>query len=129
MNYGTCDDPGDRPTVAITPENIPAPDPHFGDGWAAALRAASADPAWSAAQTTNRAAYDDHVNQLSLVLDSLPEPVETEGDAATTTSVSGLVTYATCPKRFFWSEVDHFKLYFSKGDILKPLKLFFKRSS
>jgi DNA helicase-2/ATP-dependent DNA helicase PcrA len=102
----TCDDPGERPEAVTANISVPAPDPHFAEGWESALLAAAADPAWPAAQTASPAAYDDQVNQLSLVLDSLPEPASEEGAAATTTSVSGLVTYATCPKRFYWSEVD-----------------------
>jgi DNA helicase-2/ATP-dependent DNA helicase PcrA len=101
-----CDDPGDRPAAAQADRPQPAPDPHFGEGWEAALRAAIGDPSWPASQSPAGAAYDAHVHQLSLVLDSVPGPVEPGGDTATTTSVSGLVTYATCPKRFFWSEVD-----------------------
>ncbi len=106
VSHATCDDPGQRPTIAVAAGAGPAPDPHFGDGWAAALQAAIADPAWPAAETTSQAAYDDQVNQLSLVLDSLPEPTPEEGTVPSTTSVSGLVTYATCPKRFYWSEID-----------------------
>ncbi|NNC93067.1 MAG: ATP-dependent helicase [Acidimicrobiia bacterium] len=106
VHHATCDDPGARPETVTAPTSVPAPDPHFPDGWEAALRSAATDPSWPAAQMTSRAAYDDQVNQLSLVLDSLPEPAPEEGAVPTTTSVSGLVTYATCPKRFYWSEVD-----------------------
>ncbi|MGI9609697.1 MAG: PD-(D/E)XK nuclease family protein, partial [Acidimicrobiia bacterium] len=106
IEHAACEDPGERPEAATAHASLPAPDPHFAGGWESALRAAAADRDWPRDQTTNPAAYDDHVNQLSLVLDSLPEPESGEGDAATTTSVSGLVTYATCPKRFYWSEVD-----------------------
>jgi DNA helicase-2/ATP-dependent DNA helicase PcrA len=106
FQYATCDDPGERPAAVAARVPVPAPDPHFADGWESALRAAATEPGWPATQTTNRAAYDEQVNQLSLVLDSLPEPEPEEGAATTATSVSGLVTYATCPKRFYWSEVD-----------------------
>ncbi|NNJ47421.1 MAG: ATP-dependent helicase [Acidimicrobiia bacterium] len=106
VTHATCEEPGERPTIAAATEGIPAPDPHFSDGWETALRSAIADPAWPTARTTNRAAYDDQVDQLSLVLGSLPEPATGEGESPSTTSVSGLVTYATCPKRFYWSEVD-----------------------
>jgi DNA helicase-2/ATP-dependent DNA helicase PcrA len=106
VRHVTCEDPGKRPEAATVEAAVPAPDPHFPDGWEAAFRASVEDPTWPAGQTTNQAAYDDQVNQLSLVLDSLPEPELEDGPAPTTTSVSGLVTYATCPKRFYWSEVD-----------------------
>jgi CRISPR/Cas system-associated exonuclease Cas4 (RecB family) len=64
------------------------------------------DPAWPAAQTGNTPAYDDQVNQLSLILDSIPELDDEDNAAPMTISVSGLVTYATCPKRFYWSDID-----------------------
>jgi len=105
VQHAGCDDPGVRPEAAAMEAAVPAPDPHFPAGWDAALRTSIADPAWPGGQTTNQTAYHDQVTQLSLVLDSLAEP-EPEADAATTTSVSGLVTYATCPKRFYWTEVD-----------------------
>ncbi len=105
VSYSTCEDPGERPAAVTLEATGPTPDPHFPDGWDGALRASITDPTWPQAQTTNRAAYDDQVDQLSLILDSLPEP-EGEEPTATTTSVSGLVTYATCPRRFYWSEVD-----------------------
>ena len=106
VEYAGCDDAGDRPATAAPSRTGPAPDPHFPQGWAAALREAIADPGWTAAQAGDGPAYDDHVDQLSLTLDSLPQPAEDAGSTASSTSVSGLVTYAGCPKRFFWSEVD-----------------------
>ena len=106
IEYALTRDPGDRPATAAPPASGPAPDPHFPDGWAAALRQAIADPEWAASQAGSGRAYDDHVDQLSLTLDSLPEPAPDGGPTSSSTSVSGLVTYASCPKRFFWSEID-----------------------
>jgi DNA helicase-2/ATP-dependent DNA helicase PcrA len=104
--YARCEEAGDRPATAAPSGTGPAPDPHFPQGWAAALRRAVSEPGWAAAQAGDGPAYDDHVDQLSLTLDSLPEPDEGADSAAASTSVSGLVTYAGCPKRFFWSEID-----------------------
>jgi DNA helicase-2/ATP-dependent DNA helicase PcrA len=102
-----CADPGERPQILAADFTLtPAPDPHFADGWEAALRRTIADPTWAASRGATLAAYDDHVDQLELRLGSLPAPSDDETPPATTTSVSGLVTYATCPRRFFWSEVD-----------------------
>jgi DNA helicase-2/ATP-dependent DNA helicase PcrA len=41
-----------------------------------------------------------------LVLEGLPEPPDPAADTLLRTSVTGLVTYATCPKRYFWTAVD-----------------------
>lgn len=101
-----CEEPGERPAAAPPEPAGPAPDPHFPDGWAAALWAAVAETGSPAARAGDRAAYDDEVKQLSLVLGSLPEPETDAGSSTTVTSVSGLVTYATCPKRFYWSDID-----------------------
>ncbi|MGI9610719.1 MAG: PD-(D/E)XK nuclease family protein, partial [Acidimicrobiia bacterium] len=107
VEHATCEDPGDRPAaLTLTPAG-PNPDPQFTDGWESALRAAIADPDWPHAQSSNRTAYDEQVDQLSLILDDLPEAdPDSQSDATTTTSVSSLVTYATCPKRYFWTDVD-----------------------
>lgn len=101
-----CVDPGDRPEPEHRPAPGPAPDPHFADGWEAALRSTVHDPGWAESRARDRAAYDQHMDQLVLRLESLGEPAGTEETSRTTTSVSGLVTYATCPQRFFWSEID-----------------------
>ncbi|MBT8216747.1 MAG: ATP-dependent helicase [Acidimicrobiia bacterium] len=104
--HATCDDPGERPETHHSSSDDVAPDPLFDDGWGDALRRAVADPQWSRDRAESAAAYDDDVNQLSLRLDQLPDPIALEPDGPGATSVSGLVTYATCPQRFFWSAVD-----------------------
>jgi DNA helicase-2/ATP-dependent DNA helicase PcrA len=98
---------GERPQTAYRVTS-PAPDPLFGEGWAAALRRALDDASWPARLAEERGvgdAYADAVDQLGMELGAgtEPEPAVAEPFA---TSVTGLVTYATCPKRFFWSEVD-----------------------
>lgn len=104
------DDPGERPAVVRAAPPGPGPDPHFGMPWDTALRTALADPAWArrlAADLEMVGPYDDAVDDYQTMLFSLPEPADADGAGEPTrTSVTGLVTYATCPKRFFWSEVD-----------------------
>ncbi len=98
---------GSPPSLLRIEDTIGAPDPHFADGWQEALRSTIDQPEWPA-----RAAQDDseafavHRRQLELVLDGLPEPPDPTADPALRTSVTGLVTYATCPKRYFWTAVD-----------------------
>lgn len=116
--HDATDRVGPIPEVPPRPDSLgfrseagPAPDPLFPGSWPSALRAAMADPAWS--ETTARAmgigqAYDLAMADLQQMLFDLPEP---RRDAETTspsveTSVTGLVTYASCPRRYFWSEVD-----------------------
>ncbi len=99
-----CDDPGeapiDRPGVAESP------DPHFAGGWRAALRATLADPEWPARRAEDERMFDDHRRQLELMLDQLPEPPPPPEPPGPATSVTGLVTLASCPQRFYWSEID-----------------------
>lgn len=102
---------GDPPdTLRFGDEPAPEPDPAFPEGWRAALRAAISDaalPRRLAQRDGQLQAYDAAMDQLRLTLDGVSEPPEPEGEEpGFRTSVTGLVTYATCPKRFYWSEVD-----------------------
>ncbi len=101
-------EPGDRPDdgSALTP--APAPDPLFGDGgWTAALRGRRDDDQWVARNhPENAASVADHAAQLVLDLEGLPSPPQPEEDPTVRTSVTGLVTLATCPLRFKFSELD-----------------------
>jgi len=84
-----------------------APDPHFAGGWQNALRATIDDPEWPVSVAENEAAaFENQRRQLQLVLDGLPDPPDLAESSLLTTSVTGLVTYATCPRRYFWTEVD-----------------------
>jgi len=104
------DDPGERPPVVRAAHPGPGPDPHFAMPWDEAMRATLDDLEWtrSLADSLEVAGpYDDAVDEYQAMLFSLPEPAEvTPEDRVVKTSVTGLVTYASCPKRFFWSEVD-----------------------
>lgn len=108
--FGTVDrgDAGERPAT-LRPNLSPAPDPVFDTGWQDAVAAALDDPGWARSRAeeldiaesfdSDRAAYQE-------MLFALPEPATDEATSAPVTSVTGLVTYATCPKRYYWSEVD-----------------------
>jgi DNA helicase-2/ATP-dependent DNA helicase PcrA len=87
-----------------------APDPLFSDGCRAALRAAIADPglpARLAAASRTTPAFEAAAAALAGVLDGLPEPpAPTAAAPAFRTSVTSLVTFASCPLRFHWTAVD-----------------------
>ena len=78
--------------------------------WEEALHRVLADPDWAARRAEHLGArnlYDEAVEEFEQTLLDLPEPDEPEpAPGRTTVSVTGLVTYADCPKRYFWSEVD-----------------------
>ena len=104
-------EPGEAPATLRLNELIEgSPDPHFDGDWRTALRATLDDPDWPEQRARERSqldTYHAHVEQLEIMLDGLPAPLEAAPeDDGVTTSVSGLVTYATCPQRFRWSEVD-----------------------
>lgn len=103
--------PGDPPETLRLPDlSSEGPDPTFPDGWRSALRNASLDPHWPRRRAAERGiaeSYDEALGQLRLVLDGLPEVSQlTLEESPFRTSVTGLVTYATCPQRFHWSEID-----------------------
>lgn len=84
-----------------------APDPHFAGGWREALWTAVKDPDWPERVGGGDPAFRAQMEQLRLVLDGLPSPPPApESEVKLATSVTALVTYATCPKRYFWTDVD-----------------------
>jgi DNA helicase II / ATP-dependent DNA helicase PcrA len=109
---GDVDRIGDPPPAPerLRVEWVPAPDPHFDEGWDGALRAALTDPGW-VDRTAERLGVAPQVEKLAAEIEGrlfdlaqVPDaPVAPEPPSV---SVTGLVTYAQCPKRFFWSEVD-----------------------
>ncbi len=106
-------DPGDAPPPPrVIDLTETAPDPHFGPGgWHEALRAELAAPGWATGEATRRGRaepYHAQVDQLRIMLEGLPDVPDAAGssEGAFATSVTGLVTYAQCPLRFRWSEVD-----------------------
>ncbi|MDX2343518.1 MAG: ATP-dependent DNA helicase, partial [Acidimicrobiia bacterium] len=102
------DEPGERPISLSIVSSVGAPDPLFADGWRDALRKTVADSEWPRQLVaTGGDAYDAAVNQMHMILDDLPAPPADEATShGVDTSVTGLVTMAGCPQRFYWSEVE-----------------------
>lgn len=102
---------GDRPPILRSTDSIAPPDPLFPDGWAEALRAAGRDPSTVAAMASELGVSDEYEKRLEATeqrLFALAEPTTGPGtgERMLDLSVTGLVTYAQCPKRFYWSAVD-----------------------
>ena len=98
---------GSPPAFLRIEDTTGAPDPHFPGGWHEALRATIDDAEWPASAAQDEAdAFAGQLRQLQLVLDGLPDPPAVAERLPVTTSVTGLVTYATCPRRYFWTDVD-----------------------
>jgi CRISPR/Cas system-associated exonuclease Cas4 (RecB family) len=87
------------------------PDPLFDIGWDGALRQAIEDPGSMSTRATQMSVADEFERRVEdwrqtlFELNELEELQETVDDARSV-SVTGLVAYAQCPKRFYWSEVD-----------------------
>ena len=103
-------DPGERPDRIRLETMEASPDPLFPGGWDVGLQTIIGEPAVAAEMAQNlglSAAYDAGVSlnqeMLFALADAEVEPPEPE---PLRTSVTALVTYATCPKRYYWSEVD-----------------------
>jgi DNA helicase-2/ATP-dependent DNA helicase PcrA len=87
------------------------PDPIFEKGWDGALRQALTDESAMLARAGELAIGGefakrvDDLRETLFELSMLEVPQVAPSDPRTV-SVTGLVTYAQCPKRFFWSEID-----------------------
>jgi predicted RecB family nuclease len=87
------------------------PDPLFDHGWDGALRQAVGDESSMLERAREMAIGDEFGRRVDEWRDTLFElslsevPPKTD-DPRRSVSVTGLVTYAQCPKRFFWSEID-----------------------
>jgi DNA helicase-2/ATP-dependent DNA helicase PcrA len=102
-------DPPPAPTLLRYEPETAAPDPLFIDGWDSALRNELSSPGWAAEQAAFKGideAFSRQASAIQQMLFDLPVPAAIPPQPTIQTSVTGLVTYATCPKRFFWSEVD-----------------------
>ncbi len=104
------DDVPDRPELLRRAQPDGEPDPLFPEGWRSSLRSAITDPDHISSLARNLDLESDvTVNETEWTerLFELPDALELEESPDTTTvSVTALVTYAGCPKQYFWSEVD-----------------------
>jgi DNA helicase-2/ATP-dependent DNA helicase PcrA len=102
-------DPPDRPdTIGYRSERLPAPDPVF-TSWQHGLRATIDDPDFALRLATDlgvAASYHAAVTEFEQLVLRLPDHLPATGAPPTVTSVTGLVTYASCPLRYYWSDVD-----------------------
>lgn len=99
-----------RPELLRFDDSGPNPDPLFSQGWIASLRKSLTQPGHlrELAAENNleeefvkaEAEWEGRLFELPAELELSEEPV------GTTVSVTGLVTYAGCPKQYYWSEVD-----------------------
>jgi DNA helicase-2/ATP-dependent DNA helicase PcrA len=100
---------GPRPELLRPPIAESGPDPVFSQGWEEAIRRAMSDPALidSLAEDLGlQEPYQKTLTDLQTRLFAM-EDVDTDPEkGADTLSVTALVTYAQCPKRFYWSTVD-----------------------
>jgi DNA helicase-2/ATP-dependent DNA helicase PcrA len=109
-NEGHVDQPPRPPLLRFAASGA-SPDPLFQEGWDGAIRMAANDE--GALEEMARAhdvsgTFRERVEALTQTLFDLdaagsitPPPERTR-----VVSVTGLVTYAQCPKRFFWSDID-----------------------
>ena len=103
-------EPPPRPEEIRFPVSQPGPDPVLGMSWEEALHKVSAEPDWAARRADDLAIgdlYDVAVEEFEQTLLDLPEPDGSDPPPDhSAVSVTGLVTYATCPKRYYWTDVD-----------------------
>ena len=112
-------EPPERPErMAYRSESQAPPDPHFEPDATAMMRESLADPAVTerfAAEHDLTAAYDRSVAEFQQMLFELPEPTVPADEPIPSTSATGLVTYAQCPQRFYWSSIDPLPRRFSSA--------------
>jgi DNA helicase-2/ATP-dependent DNA helicase PcrA len=109
-NEGHVDQPPRPPLLRFAAGGV-SPDPLFDDGWDGAIRMAAHDEA--AVEEMARAhdvsgSFRERIEALTQTLFDLDAAgsITPPPEKARVVSVTGLVTYAQCPKRFFWSEID-----------------------
>ncbi|HEU4917783.1 MAG TPA: ATP-dependent DNA helicase [Acidimicrobiia bacterium] len=109
-NEGHADEPPRPPLLRFAATGA-SPDPLFEDGWEGAIRRAVADEhALRATALAHDVAepFEQRVETITRSLFDLDAAglIEIAPEKSRVVSVTGLVTYAQCPKRFFWSEID-----------------------
>ncbi len=100
--------PPPRPLPASIPV-APPPDPLFPGSWPAALRLALADPGWPTRMADDldlAEVFAATVEAHHATLFALPGRSEAPPESMSEAAVTDLVTYASCPKRYYWSAVD-----------------------
>ncbi|MEA1903272.1 MAG: ATP-dependent DNA helicase [Actinomycetota bacterium] len=99
-----------RPDLLRSPDLPASPDPLFATGWEDGLRSALAQQGSMrtiAEKLDVTEEYQRTVDETIQRLFNLAEPSTDDAESkALAVSVTGLVTYAQCPKRFFWTSVD-----------------------
>ena len=95
-----------QPSLLRFEPDAPAPDPLFPGGWEEALRDELTSPGISRTRAPDNAAFDRRRSEFEQMILELPVGQVQPEEQAASTSVTGLVTYASCPKRFFWSEIE-----------------------
>ncbi|NND02932.1 MAG: ATP-dependent helicase [Acidimicrobiia bacterium] len=101
------EEPGDAPGMLRLQSPAGSPDPVFEAGWQEAMRTAIADTEAMRNLAQDPVAYDEAMDQTRLMLESLPQPAAVPAALdQPVTSVTGLVSLAGCPQRFYWAEVD-----------------------
>ncbi|MBW3666465.1 MAG: ATP-dependent helicase [Actinobacteria bacterium] len=98
-----------RPELLRSPTRQSDPDPLFPAGWERAVRDAMEDAesigslaAELGLERPYRETLEDITDRLFAIDDIEAAPVRRDDSV----SVTGLVTYAQCPKRFYWTAVD-----------------------
>jgi DNA helicase-2/ATP-dependent DNA helicase PcrA len=109
-NEGHVDEPA-RPSLLRFAASGASPDPIFEDGWDGAIRLAADDEnALEAMAQAGKVTgpYQERVEAMTRTLFELDAAgsIEPATEKSRVVSVTGLVTYAQCPKRFFWSDID-----------------------
>jgi DNA helicase-2/ATP-dependent DNA helicase PcrA len=109
-NEGHVDDPGRPALLRFTPSGS-SPDPLFEEGWDGAIRMAVLDGSAMVEMARSHdvaESFEQSVGDMTRTLFDLDAlgSMEPPFEKTRTVSVTGLVTYAGCPKRFFWSEID-----------------------
>jgi DNA helicase-2/ATP-dependent DNA helicase PcrA len=113
-------EPGERPGVLrVEVSTEGSPDPAFPEGWEEAFRSVLEDPDWAAKRAAEldltHAFQQEHEDFRQMLLDLPDVPAAEPAAEPMRVSVTGLVTYATCPKRFYWAEVDRMPRSFSRA--------------
>lgn len=102
--------PGERPALLRFDTGAEPPDPVFDQGWASAIRAAIDRPGAMAEVADEKGVGPEYIARVDQITDQLfhlAEPSDPDvSPEGLKVSVTGLVTMAQCPKRYFWTDVD-----------------------